>query len=83
MVDLPTLTVTDEQAGLVLEAFGGVEAVAIPAYQDWLARALIAYIIEKKRRSLRQASLVEDTNTLAAFVASLPQMPPLPEAPEI
>ena len=72
MPDLPTLTVTDAQAAIVLAAFGGNMTPAVPAYQTWLARSLVSYVVEEKRQSLAAASLAKEQSDLAAFVATLP-----------
>jgi hypothetical protein len=72
---LPTLTLTDAQGAIVLNAFGGSPAVAAPAYTAWLTRSLIDYVIEAKRVELIAQSTVTNQTTLDTFIASLPPKP--------
>ena len=83
MPDLPTLTVTTEQANRMIAAFAPRDPDKTPQqnYKDWLKERIIEYVIQQER----QAALVEFNETRqaaddAAFLA-LGGTPPPEDGP--
>jgi hypothetical protein len=66
MPDLPTLTVTQEQANRMIAAFGppgGTTEQAIANYKEWLKEAIIEYVIEKESGNRARDFYEQDQET--------------------
>jgi hypothetical protein len=74
--NLPTLTVTDEQAARLLAVFGSVDA-----YKAWLRETLKAYVLEQERRRVDRVAQQEREAQVQQFITELfpePAPDPLP-----
>jgi len=78
MPDLPTLTVSQDQADTLLNAFSGQTAddgtplTPAAAYRRWLKRQLRGYVITRQAQTLDQQADAAKQAAIAALDASLP-----------
>lgn len=66
MTDLPTISVTDEQAARLLAAFGTVDA-----YRTWLRARLVDYVLDQEQKRMAAEALAEQRAALDALRAEL------------
>lgn len=66
MPELPTITVTDEQATRMLAAFGSAEA-----YREWLVEGIKDYVVTQERQAINQRYEEARQGEIDALVASL------------
>lgn len=75
MPDLPTITVTQPQADLILQAFGGTLGVAVPAYKQWLIATLRHKVLMEISAQQIKANNLAVQAALDAASATLPPEP--------
>lgn len=66
MRDLPTLTVTDSQAGRILDAFEDRAA-----YLAWLRKQLVEYVINVEQSRMQADALEQQRQAVTALRAEL------------
>ena len=67
MPNLPTLTVTDDQATRILAVFHDA-----PTYRRWLRDRVVETVLRAERTVLEGEAAAETTAALEALVAALP-----------
>ena len=84
MPEMPTITVTDRQAQLLIAEFAdpatpGDLASAVAAYRAWLTSSLIRYVRGRLAQRISNEHAANLQASLAALDANLPPVPALPE----
>lgn len=70
MPDLPTVTVTQEQHDLIMNAFGNVDA-----YEAWLISNVNSYVLAVENNNLTTEKAAEISAALEIIKSELPGVP--------
>lgn len=70
MSDLPTISVTEDQYTMILNAFGSEDA-----FLSWLTSNVNSYVLAVENNNLSQAKQVEIQEALELVRAELPEIP--------
>lgn len=70
MPDLPTVSVTQDQHDLILNAFGNTAA-----YEAWLISNVNSYVLAVENNSLTAEKAAEISAALEAVKSELPEIP--------
>lgn len=70
MPDLPTVTVTQEQHDLIMNAFGNIDA-----YEAWLISNVNSYVLAVENNNLTTEKAAEISAALEIIKSELPGVP--------